>query len=128
MGTQLAEYVKPFEVVSADGKTSLLIYTTLTSSDGSQEFYALDLRNSKHQEILLEAIKYATKERVVIANRFGQGKDSARMNPEMKVDELPNGVEFVPYGDQSRFDNNGRRKTRIKGYFKYNEYALRVAK
>src|ERR1035437_3181792 len=88
-GEELAAYVKPFEVLSPDGKTAKLIYCTLTGQDGTQKFYALDLRNNEHQNILLEAIRYATKERVVIAQRFDQGKESARTNPEMKVDELP---------------------------------------
>jgi len=123
-----AAYVQPFEVLAPDGKTAKLIYTTLTGSDGTPHFYALDLRNTAHQNLLKTAVEYATKERVTIANRFREGKESARLNPEMKVDELPNGVEFVMFPGQSRFDVNGRRKARLKGYFKYNEYAYRVVK
>ena len=42
---QFAEYVRPFEVMSPDGKTAKLIYTTLASAegDGSEQYYALDL-------------------------------------------------------------------------------------
>ena len=63
---QFAEYVRPFEVMSPDGKTAKLIYTTLASAegDGSEQYYALDLRNTSHQNILKNAVDYATKERV----------------------------------------------------------------
>jgi hypothetical protein len=123
-----AAYVVPFEVPLPDGKTAKLIYTTLLAPDGSRRFYALDLRNTEHQELLKSAVDTASKQRIVIATQFDQGKESARLNPEMKVDELPNGVEFVMYPGQSRFDPNGRRKTRLKGFFRYNEYAYRVVK
>ena len=127
-GKALAAYVEPFEVLNPDGKTAKLIYTTLTGQDGELEFVALDLRKNKDQTTLLEAVRYATKERAVIAGRFERGKEGARLNPEIKVDTLPYGVEFVPYSNQPLTDANGRRKTRIKGYFRYNEYALRVVK
>lgn len=88
-------YVTPFEVLGPDGKTAYLIYTTLTASDGTRKFYALDLRNPDDQEKLKIAVEANSKNRIAIASNFGQGKESARQHREMKVDELPNGVEFV---------------------------------
>lgn len=123
-----AAYVQPFEVLSPDGKTAKLIYTTLLGSDGVEQFYAINIRDKEHMTIVKTAVEDATKERGRIAGRFNQGKESARLNPEMSVDERPNGVEFVMYPGQSRFDVNGRRKTRLKGFFRYNEYAYRVCK
>jgi hypothetical protein len=125
----LIKYVEPFEVLSTDGKTAKLIYTKLLGSDGVRRFFALNLRDQEHQNLLETAIEAASQNRVMIASNFSQGKESARQNPEIKVDELPNGVEHVPFvgKGEARVYENGR-KTRVKGFFRYNEYAFRVVK
>ena len=47
----------------------------------------------------------------------------------MKVDSLPFGVEFIMYSGQSKYDvNETQEELRLKGYFKYNEYAYKVVK
>ncbi len=134
---QLIEYVKPFEVRNADGSAKL-IYTTLMNG-GKREFVALNLLEPNDQKRLKAAVEYNSENRETIANMFNDGKESARRDPELKVDEIPNGVEFIRHEMivdpeskkltvQLRLDpSTGRKKTRQKGYFVYTDYAYKVA-
>ncbi len=83
---------------------------------------ALNLRVRADQDVILDAVRYASKERDVIAERLNEGKDMGREDPDVKIDDIPTGVEFVPFDKQER-QADGRKKTMIRGYFVYTDFA-----
>ena len=100
--SHIAEYVKPFEEM-VEGKTSKLIYSNVGP---------LDMSNRDDQDKLVAAIQFASRERETITGRLTEGKDIGREDPEVKIDDLPDFVEFIPF-----------KKGENRGSFRYNDFA-----
>ena len=109
--SEIGDYIKPFEQLLNDGQVNKLIFCNLG---------AWDVRNREHQDKILDAIRFASKERETINTRFTEGKDLGRRDPQVKIDKLPAFVEFVPFEEEGK---KKKVKTRQKGHFVYNDFA-----
>src|SRR6266481_7484207 len=74
--SEIGRYAEPFEEMF-EGSPNKRLFCNLGN---------LDLRNREDQEKILEAAKYASKEREVIAERFNEGKDRLREEADSSVE------------------------------------------
>lgn len=101
--SELGRYVEPFEEMF-EGSPNKRLFCNLGN---------LDLRNREDQDKILDAARYASKEREVIAERFNEGKDRLRGEKDTCIERRPRGVGF------KRFDEDEN-----KGEFVYEPFAF----
>jgi Recombinase zinc beta ribbon domain len=118
--SEIGRYVEPFEEMNEG--VNKLIYSKVRN-----EFYALDLRVPKDQDIILDAVRQASREREDITERFTTGKEMLRELPDAKVDDLPDGVKFRRY-DQDKVDAGllDKKDSINKGIFWYTDWAKKT--